>query len=76
MLLRPVVAASGFTRCNPPMSKPEVSEYSEKSMTSTLRAGLARAASQASWKSMNVLPLPPLLLANTTLCEAGMLGVD
>jgi hypothetical protein len=56
------------------MRMPEVSEYRLRSTTSTLLAGLARAASHANWKPRKVLPEPPLLLAKVRLSTHGMVG--
>jgi hypothetical protein len=70
--MRPVVGASASARVKPPMRMPEVSLYKERSTTSTLRLGAARAASQAIWTPRNVLPEPPLLFANVRLSIAGM----
>ena len=46
----------------------------EKSRTRTFLSGLARAASQAVWKAMKVLPTPPRLLQKHTECVGGMVG--
>ena len=69
---RPFIGAPKDSRALPPRSRAVWSLYREKSTTRTRSWGLARAASQAVWKAMNVLPTPPRLLQKHTVCLGDM----
>ena len=69
---RPFIGAPKDSRALPPSRRAVWSLYREKSMTRTLLSGLERAASQAVWKAMNVLPTPPRLLQKHTVCLGDM----